>query len=210
VMDGFFDYYVCASDFLRDLVLKLYGIEAPVIPPFVHLDRIPAGPPWRERPSGRILVAAKFGGEALLGRFQQVMRRRHPSAAYSLEVVDGRPHDALLARMSELRYFLALSPREGFGLMPLEAMAAGCTVMGFHGGGGMHYMRAGENCQVVGYPAMDDLCERVAAVLGDDSAAERLAAAGRETAARYGLPAFQERWRARIGEFTGGRPGTLA
>ena len=45
-------------------------------------------------------------------------------------------HEALLERMSEHRYFLTLSPSEGFGLTQLEAMAAGCTVAGFHGGGG--------------------------------------------------------------------------
>jgi glycosyltransferase involved in cell wall biosynthesis len=39
--------------------------------------------------------------------------------------------------------FLALSRLEGFGLTPLEAMAAGCVVVGFTGIGGREYATAG-------------------------------------------------------------------
>lgn len=35
--------------------------------------------------------------------------------------------------------FLSLNYREGLGLPPLEAMASGCVVVGFHGGGGKEY-----------------------------------------------------------------------
>jgi len=36
---------------------------------------------------------------------------------------------------------LALSSRESFGLVPIEAMAAGCLVAGYHGLGGLEYAR---------------------------------------------------------------------
>lgn len=41
--------------------------------------------------------------------------------------------------MSEARVFLSLSKLEGFGLTPLEAMAAGCVIAGFTGIGGREY-----------------------------------------------------------------------
>lgn len=41
--------------------------------------------------------------------------------------------------MGEARVFLSLSRLEGFGLTPLEAMAAGCVVAGFTGIGGREY-----------------------------------------------------------------------
>jgi len=37
--------------------------------------------------------------------------------------------------------FLSFNEREGFGLPPVEAMAAGCVVVGFAGRGGREYMR---------------------------------------------------------------------
>jgi hypothetical protein len=37
--------------------------------------------------------------------------------------------------------FLSLNEREGLGLPPLEAMASGCIVVGYHGGCGRLYMR---------------------------------------------------------------------
>ena len=41
--------------------------------------------------------------------------------------------------LSKSAIFISTSLYEGFGLPPLEAMASGCTVVGFHGGGGLEY-----------------------------------------------------------------------
>jgi glycosyltransferase involved in cell wall biosynthesis len=200
-LDGFFDAYVCASEFLHDLLLTVYGIDAPVIPPFAHIDRIPGGLEWARRPPERVLVATKSAGHELLARLQEVMRRDHPQARHRLSVLQPMTQDELMRRMAEHRYFLSLSPREGFGLPQLEAMAAGCAVVGFHGGGGGQFMRPGENCEAVAYPAIEELCGRLATVLTDDGHAERIARAGRETAQGFDLAAFEERWAAFLDGF---------
>ncbi len=41
--------------------------------------------------------------------------------------------------LSESAIFLSTSIYEGFGLPPIEAMACGCVVVGFHGDGGLEY-----------------------------------------------------------------------
>lgn len=41
--------------------------------------------------------------------------------------------------LSKSAIFISTSLYEGFGLPPLEAMACGCAVVGFHGGGGLEY-----------------------------------------------------------------------
>jgi glycosyltransferase involved in cell wall biosynthesis len=156
-----------------------------------------------------VLVLAKTAGEKLLARFQGVMRRDHASARYSLAVVEDLTRAELYDAMSRHRYLLTLSPREGFGLPPLEAMAAGCTVVGFHGGGGTHYMRTDVNCHVAAYPAMEAVCDGMAAVLEDEDAAERMAAAGLKTAAGYGYEAFERRWIGVLEGLFGGSAGPL-
>jgi len=42
--------------------------------------------------------------------------------------------------MSSSELFLSLSHKDSFGLPPLEAMASGCLVAGYHGDGGREYM----------------------------------------------------------------------
>ena len=37
--------------------------------------------------------------------------------------------------------FLTFSNQEGFGLPPVEAMACGCLVVGYHGHGGKEFLK---------------------------------------------------------------------
>jgi glycosyltransferase involved in cell wall biosynthesis len=105
-----------------------------------------------------------------------------------------RHHRDLFAMMQRYRYALSLSASEGFGLMPLEAMLCGCAVVGFHGHGGLDYMSSGRNCEVVGYPAFEELVDSLVRVVTDDAHARALAAEGRRTALRYGIAPFRARW----------------
>ena len=65
-------------------------------------------------------------------------------------------------------------------------------------------MRAGHNCEAVSYPAMDELCERVAALLNDDATARTLAERGLETAREYDITRFEASWGAHFDAFFGG------
>ena len=58
------------------------------------------------------------------------------------ELTNVSENDAARA-MNQAKVFLSLSRLEGFGLTPLEAMAAGCVVAGFTGIGGREYATAG-------------------------------------------------------------------
>jgi hypothetical protein len=50
--------------------------------------------------------------------------------------VQGLPEHRVAEAMRECSIFLSLSDRDGFGLPPAEAMASGCYVVGYPGGGG--------------------------------------------------------------------------
>jgi glycosyltransferase involved in cell wall biosynthesis len=59
---------------------------------------------------------------------------------FELVIVDGLTEAALVMEYQKADIFLATGYPEGFGLPPLEAMACGCVVVGFSGGGGLKYM----------------------------------------------------------------------
>jgi glycosyltransferase involved in cell wall biosynthesis len=58
---------------------------------------------------------------------------------WNWQVIGNKSEAETALMMGESSVFLSLSRLEGFGLTPLEAMAAGCVVAGFTGGGGREY-----------------------------------------------------------------------
>lgn len=64
------------------------------------------------------------------------------------EPLDKIPHSAVAERLNTARLFLAFGFPEGFGLPIAEAMAAGCWVVGYSGGGGSELFRLGPSQEV--------------------------------------------------------------
>lgn len=57
-------------------------------------------------------------------------------------VLDDASEEQVASTLGSSAIFLSMNRLEGFGLPPLEAMACGCIVVGFHGWGGLEYARA--------------------------------------------------------------------
>ena len=72
-----------------------------------------------------------------------VLRARGSLGRYDLAVIDNVTEDEVARVLGESLIFLSTSHREGFGLPPAEAMAAGCVVIGYHGGGGREFFQDG-------------------------------------------------------------------
>lgn len=89
--------------------------------------------------------------------------------------IENWPHQRVLETLSQSTLFLSLQRFEGFGLPALEAMAAGCLVVGFAGDGGWEYAN-----RTNGLWVQDDALEK---------AADDLAAAARGL--RNGTPSFR-------------------
>lgn len=53
--------------------------------------------------------------------------------------IDGMPPESVSKILKESLIFLSFSHREGFGLPPVEALACGCTVVGYAGNAGKEY-----------------------------------------------------------------------
>jgi glycosyltransferase involved in cell wall biosynthesis len=198
VLDCFFDSYVCVSEFCSSVLKTTYGIQAPVIPAFVEVPERISRLPWRDRHPRRILVNSKGDArlnaltlETIVGKVHRVF----PDAVFEDLVANAWiPHGDLLERLAGTRYLLTLSATEGFGLVPLEAMALGVAVTGFDGYGGREYMRLGKNCECMPFPEVGAVSDRLIGLLGDIDHAEQLSRNGIETAAQFRRAAFEERW----------------
>lgn len=70
------------------------------------------------------------------------------TAGWQGEPLQGLSHDQVAERLNAARLFLAFGHPEGFGLPIAEAMAAGCWVVGYSGGGGRELFRFGASEEV--------------------------------------------------------------
>lgn len=202
LLDRNLDHYVAVSDFVSAFLRTTYGLQPRIIPPFVTVAGLPSSPDWAQRPPLTVLVHPKGLPEVWQvswQRLQAIVQRQAPEIVFEMLPAGGIPQRDLLARIGAFRYLLTLSAAEGFGLVPLEAMALGTLVVGYDGFGGRHYLRDAENCRVAPYPEI----ERVAQLLIDavrapeESAA--LARRGPATAAKFSYAAFRDAW---IDEFS--------
>jgi glycosyltransferase involved in cell wall biosynthesis len=132
------------------------------------------------------------------------MPRKHPELASRLRdrlagpvewcPIDNATEERTAETLRTSTIFLNLGRREGFGLPPIEAMASGCVVCGFASEGMTDYTTA-EN----GLWARENdvegcvrALEGALAAVADPDWHARLTAAGRATAERYSLTAFED------------------
>jgi glycosyltransferase involved in cell wall biosynthesis len=192
LLDCRFDLYVAVSGFVQRFLSEVYEIEAEVIHPFIRANALPAAPAWQMRREGSVLVSLKGG----LGASLECLRHLVPEINLNDVLVGKMPWRSVMERIGQARIFLSLAPSEGFGLMPLEAMALGCTVAGFDGFGSRDYLRPGINCAATAYANVERLADQLRALLADPDNAAILAEAGRATASvrQYTYQAFRENW----------------
>jgi len=117
-------------------VERRFGIRATVISPCVDTALFK---PRRKDPSIAYMPRRnEIGIDEILALAKPSEFRRVP--------IRGVPHNEVVTPLSQASIFVAASYSEGFGLPSLEAMASGCLVVGFAGGGGLDFMKDGFNC----------------------------------------------------------------
>ena len=109
---------------VESLIVPL-AIDRALFRPAVKQDMIAFMP--RKRPIEAAYIRDMF-------RFQYPQFRH-----WQWREISGQSESGVAQMLGEARVFLSLSRLEGFGLTPLEAMAAGCVVAGFTGIGGREY-----------------------------------------------------------------------
>jgi glycosyltransferase involved in cell wall biosynthesis len=191
-----FSAYLCASDPIRQALQNWFGVSASVVRPpidalyFSDESRL-VGPPVK------VACMPRKGTEDL--RLVQGLLAADGVAAKTgltwLEI-DRLPRPEVAARLQEAHIYVSSSAQEGLGLPPLEAMAAGCLIVGFTGGGGLDYASPENGTWVENgnpWALAEALAKVLTAVCDPDARASLDAkrAAGRSTVRRYGHAQFE-------------------
>ncbi len=168
------------SEFIRERIARCWGIDAEVIYPPVETARITAVADWSQQlteaehavlsalPDGFVLGASRFVpykrldvairvGEATgvpvvlagSGPLRAELAARADQATVPVHLVD-RPSDALLFALYQRASVFVFPPIEDFGIMPVEAMAAGTPVIANAVGGTAETVRDGITGALVG------------------------------------------------------------
>ncbi|MEQ9506371.1 MAG: glycosyltransferase [Hyphomonas sp.] len=201
-LDARFDLYVSVSGFVRDYLAGTYGLQTQVIPPFLEPHGLESPKPWKERPSGKVLSYLKGPiARVFYERLQEIIG----SDVDLSDVVGGNslPRRELLSRIAASRYLLSLSPAEGFGLVPVEAMSLGTVVCGFDGFGGREYFRNMGNGAVSAYPDIEGVARQLLAIVEDENLAESISRNGHETAREFSYEKFRGAWTGVIAQLLG-------
>ncbi|RMG46571.1 MAG: glycosyltransferase [Acidobacteria bacterium] len=208
---GLFRAVLANSRFTADRVERLYGRRAEVVPPVpADLHRLaPAAPPrkeplvlwvgrlteakrpllmldaWREARRREPAVRAHrllIVGEGPLAEEVARRVREDRSAAHASRL----PREELVARYRAARLTVHLGRDEPFGLVPVEAMACGCAVLAAAEGGVVETVEPGVTGHLIERPDRDALAARLAALLREPEALDRMgAAAARRVRARF-------------------------
>jgi glycosyltransferase involved in cell wall biosynthesis len=202
-----FSAYLCVSAPIQQALKKWFGVDATVIRPYLdacyfHEGLRPIHPPIR-------VACMPRRGAANLRLVQGLLAASRPTGAASLSwlEIDGLPKQQVSARLREAHVYLSTGAREGLGLPPLEAMAAGCLVVGFTGGGGRDYASPDNGVWVEDENpwALAEALQQAVAALADPSARALLdakRAASQITASTYNRARFERDlmafWTARL------------
>jgi len=127
----------CSSETVRDFIqLAFNRRDVPIVHNGIPLDVFKPAP---KKLQIAYMPRKRFAElEFIKNLFPRLNERHRDIPWVPIENAD----EATVARvLGESAIFLATGLYEGFGLPPLEAMACGCLVVGFHGYGGLEYAK---------------------------------------------------------------------
>lgn len=167
------DVYIANSQHIRERIKQYYHHDSTVIYPPVETARLlkmPRKPGdyylivGRQVASKRLDLAIDAFNELglplkIVGAGEEISRQR-PRAKSNIEFL-GRVSDAERDRLYAGAKGFIFPPEEDFGMVPIEAMAAGTPVIAYGRGGALEYVKDGETGVLFGHQTPADLMAAV-------------------------------------------------
>lgn len=196
------DVYVANSATVRDRVRQVYGRTAEVVHPPVEVDRfVPSGRGERMLVISRLLdykrVDLAIDAANQLGMGLDVVGDGPARAALEERAGDtvtfhGRLEDGELRSLLQSCRTVCVPAAEDFGIVAVEAHAAGKPVVAYAGGGALEVVEEGQNGSLFRRPVVEDLVAAVRRVERIDASPQDIA----RSAQRFSPEAFARSFRA--------------
>ncbi|WP_164525488.1 glycosyltransferase [Siminovitchia acidinfaciens] len=193
-LDTKFDYYVSASRFVQETTRSKYGINTPVINPYINLSIFHHDVSWKQRNNEILVLDYKIDLQPSLNRLLEVYHQKYSDALPEFKKVSNLTQREWAEILTTHKFYLTLSPVEGFGLPSLEAMASGCVVLGWDSYGGRDYFEPGRNALVVEEGDFDQLAKYLHEILSFPGHNLNLSKNAVSTAKNYSFESFTENW----------------
>jgi hypothetical protein len=179
-----FSRIICPGEIARGFLSRVFHLDDIAVVPY-HIDPELFFPRMK---SARVVVMPhKLPRQAVL--LQSALRAKYPRLkSVPWGAIDNTTEEQTAELLGRSTVYLSLSSMESFGLVPLEAMASHCIVVGFHGYGGMEYASP-ENGYWFSPDQIEEVVDALASVLDGiergDKALDAMRIAGLKTVARY-------------------------
>jgi hypothetical protein len=123
-----------------------------------------------------------------IGMLEPEIRR----TARFIELENRYNQNLMIKNYQKADIFIATGYPEGFGLPSLEAMACGCTVVGFTGGGGTEFILDGKTALIAPDGDIEKLSYCLKTVLTDDLLKEKLRNGGVNKAKEFAIERMEK------------------
>lgn len=107
---------------------------------YLTVDPAMTGEPWRKEP---LVSYMPRKNPADAARVVDALREQGAFADLEVRAITGCTHRETAEILARSSVFLSFGHPEGWALPPAEAMASGCTIVGYHGRGGREYWAPG-------------------------------------------------------------------
>jgi len=118
------------------------------------------------------------------------VKKQFPHAKF--DKADALTEREIIKAYQKADIFLATGYPEGFPRPPLEAMACGCAVVGFAGGGGEEYMEDGKTAMVARDGDTDTAARKLINLLKDKNLKEKVRLAGNKKSKEYSMDRMKQ------------------
>lgn len=175
---------LACSGYIRDFMKGMSSLPCSVITNGIDLDMFRTIPEKR-KPCSVLFLNRRNVEDAR--RAISMLPVEIKAKAFFIELENKYSQQEIVEFYQEADIFMAIGYPEGFALPPLEAMACGCAVIGFTGGGGLEHMKDGKTALTVPDGDRRSLSLCLQRILTDESLKEEIRTGGISEAEKFSI-----------------------